>query len=231
MGQIKIKDELPFGRNLAEYKQMFMLSEENLKSNILDIGSGPSSFNVEMKQNGHLSIVSVDPIYAFSAHELKECVDEASSIISSDVTERQDIYSWGPQTHPSLDSLFSTRHAAMNNFLADFENNASSYLISTVLSLPFPDNFFDLALSSHFLILYSEQLGIHFHLEAIRELCRVAQEIRIYPQCSMSGEMPNSIITAMRKVALASSKKSEIVHVPHEFVKGSNVMLRFFVEQ
>ena len=184
-----------------------------------------------MKQNGHLSIMPVDPIYAFSARELKDCVYEASSIIRSDVTALQDIYNCGPQTHPSKDSLFSTRHAPMNKFLADFENNASSYLIGTVLSLPFPDNYFDLALSSHFLILYSEQLGVHFHLEAIRELCGVAQGIRIYPLCSMSGEMPNSIITAMRKVALASGKKSEIVHVLHEFVKGSNAMLRFFVEQ
>ena len=45
----------------------------------------------------------------------------------------------------------------------------------------FADREFDLALCSHLLFLYSEQLTADFHLASIRELCRVAGEVRVFP--------------------------------------------------
>ncbi len=46
--------------------------------------------------------------------------------------------------------------------------------------LPFFDGTFDLALCSHFLFLCSEHHDAKFHIHALRELCRVAQEVRIF---------------------------------------------------
>lgn len=40
---------------------------------------------------------------------------------------------------------------------------------------------FDLAVCSHLLFLYSEHLSEDFHVESIKELCRVAGEARIFP--------------------------------------------------
>ena len=55
---------VPWGRSLDEYRQMFMLSNEEMASGILGVGDGPASFNSEMKVLDH-TVVSIDPIYAF----------------------------------------------------------------------------------------------------------------------------------------------------------------------
>jgi len=39
---------VPWGRTLEEYKTMFKLSPEDLKTTIASFGDGPASFNVEM---------------------------------------------------------------------------------------------------------------------------------------------------------------------------------------
>ena len=48
-------------------------------------------------------------------------------------------------------------------------------------TLPFADAAFEMALCSHLLFLYSSQLGEAFDRAAVREMCRVAAEVRIFP--------------------------------------------------
>ncbi len=223
-----IKDVLSIGRNLAEYKKMFSLDDENLKSNILDVGAGPASFNMEMKANGHNTVVSVDPIYGLTVSELTECVEQASSIIRNHVSARKQTFNWSQETHPTIDSLVDSRQTTMKAFLSDFKEDNTSYLVGTTLSLPFPNKHFSLTLSSHFLVLYSEQLGKEFHVDAIRELCRVSREIRIYPLLNMAGEMPSAVIAAMREEVSKMNMQSEIVAVGYHFFKGADRMLRIF---
>lgn len=71
MNQIKLENTIPLGRKLSEYISMFDLEQEDLTKCILDCGGGPSSFNSEMKLLGH-NVVSIDPIYAFSAKDIKK---------------------------------------------------------------------------------------------------------------------------------------------------------------
>ena len=47
---------------------------------------------------------------------------------------------------------------------------------------------FDLALVSHFLILYSAHLSFDVYLAAVRELCRVASAVRIFPILTLARE-------------------------------------------
>ena len=54
-------------------------------------------------------------------------------------------------------------------------------------SLPFADGSFDLALCSHLLFLYSAQFDEAFHRASIREMCRVAAEVRIFPLLALDG--------------------------------------------
>ena len=49
---------------------MFDLTNVDLETQILGCGDGPASFNAEMKALGH-TVVSVDPIYQFSADQIK----------------------------------------------------------------------------------------------------------------------------------------------------------------
>jgi hypothetical protein len=79
--------------------------------------------------------------------------------------------------------------AAMNDFLADYAAGKAQarYIDAELPNLPFPDLSFDLGLCSHFLFLYTTQLGETFHQRAIREMCRVASEVRIFPLVALGS--------------------------------------------
>ena len=62
---VTLAQVVPWGRSLEEYRQMFMLADEERTLKILGVGDGPASFNSEMKVLGH-TVVSIDPIYALS---------------------------------------------------------------------------------------------------------------------------------------------------------------------
>ena len=68
---IKLESVVPFGRSLDEYQKIFNLSEEDLSKNILGVGDGPASFNVEMLKRGHV-VTSFDPLYELSAEEIQQ---------------------------------------------------------------------------------------------------------------------------------------------------------------
>jgi hypothetical protein len=80
--------------------------------------------------------------------------------------------------------------AAMRQFLDDYAQGRRDgrYLPAELPELPFAGASFDLALSSHFLFLYSTQLGSEFHRAAVREMCRVAAEVRIFPLLALGGQ-------------------------------------------
>src|SRR5207245_7356754 len=88
------------------------------------------------------------------------------------------------------DHLGRCRLAAMRRFLADFRAGkaAGRYVTASLPHVPFADGQFDLALVSHLLFLYSEQLDLGFHRAAVEELLRVAREVRIFPLLALSGK-------------------------------------------
>jgi ubiquinone/menaquinone biosynthesis C-methylase UbiE len=87
----------------------------------------------------------------------------------------------------------------------------------------FDDLSFDLGLSSHFLLLYS-QLGLDFHLASIKEMLRVCKEVRIFPLVNLNSEpseLLNKVIDHFQKEYVPT-----IENVNYEFQKGGNEMLR-----
>ena len=91
--------------------------------------------------------------------------------------------------------------------------------------LPFEDNSFDLALCSHFLFLYSEQLSEDFHIHAIREMCRVAGQCRVFPLLELSGKLSRHFDPVMLRLEHAGMTV-DVERVEYEFQKGGNKMLR-----
>ncbi len=92
--------------------------------------------------------------------------------------------------------------------------------------LPFSDNSFDLALCSHFLFTYSEQLSFNFHLTAILELCRVAKEVRIFPLLeNFTGEVSPHLQPVIKQLA-ERGYEVNIKEVAYEFQQGGNQMLQ-----
>lgn len=86
----------------------------------------------------------------------------------------------------------------------------------------FDDLTFDLGLSSHFLILYS-QLGFDFHIASINEMLRVAKDIRIFPLLNLNSkrsEVLDDLVNYYEKEFIVSIKK-----VNYEFQRNGNEML------
>ena len=117
--------------------------------------------------------------------------------------------------------------AAMTRFLNDYERGRSEgrYVDAELPTLPFLDRAFDLALCSHFLFLYTTQLGEEFHRSAIREMCRVASEVRIFPLLTLAGGRSEYVDQTLHELGALGFEVS-IEKVPYEFQKGGNEMMR-----
>jgi hypothetical protein len=117
--------------------------------------------------------------------------------------------------------------AAMQDFLEDYEPGKAQgrYVESELPTLPFADASFDVALSSHFLFLYTSQLGETFHRSAIREMCRVAGEVRIFPLLALGGS-PSPFVNQSVEELRTSGYDVSIEGVPYEFQRGANQMMR-----
>ena len=181
-----LHDVVPWGRSYEEYLRMFALEEPDLRLRIIGCADGPASFNAEATRRG-ARVVSCDPLYTFAAAAVRERIDATAPEILEQTRKNAATFVWN--TIASVEELGIIRKAAMATFLDDYERGLEErrYVAAALPDLPFPDGTFDLALCSHFLFLYSERLGGDFHVEAARELCRVAAEVRIFPLLSLDG--------------------------------------------
>lgn len=220
---MELKNVVPWGRSFEEYRKIFSLTDVDLKKSILGCGDGPASFNSELTTMGG-NIISIDPIYTFDSVSLKNRIDEVFDEIMPQMQANKDKYIWN--SIESVEALGKIRMDAMNKFLFDYEMGKKSgrYINESLPKLSFNDHQFDLALCSHYLFLYSDQISLEQHIESVMELCRVAKEVRIYPLLSLNGEISphlDKIITALNKVSISTS----LIDVEYEFQKGATQMI------
>jgi hypothetical protein len=220
---IQLNEVIPWGRSFDEYRRMFALSGVDLAGRILGCGDGPASFNAEAATKGY-TIVSCDPLYAFSPAEIERRIEDCYEDVISQVRQNPNGFVWGYFHDP--DHLGQCRLAAMRRFLADYEagKGEGRYVTASLPHLPFEDGEFDLALVSHLLFLYSKQLDFGFHQAAIEELLRVAKRVRIFPLLTLDGKL-SSYVEPMRTHLRSRSLKAEIIPVSYEFQRGGNEML------
>jgi hypothetical protein len=215
---------VPWGRSFDEYRSMFALSDRDLRLTILDCGGGPASFNAEGTRRRH-SIVSCDPLYQFEAHDIESRIAATYEQILEQTRRNVSEFVW--TTIRSIDELGERRLTAMKTFLDDFPAGrvAGRYISSELPVLPFDDRSFGLALSSHFLFLYTEQFDVRFHCAAILEMCRVADEVRVFPLLAL-GAVPSRHIDPVAQEMRRRGFDVTIDTVPYEFQKGGNQMMR-----
>lgn len=184
--KMSIDHVVPWGRNAEEYRAMFSLTEADLTGRLLGCADGPASCNVELTQQG-VSMISVDPLYAFSADEIRSRIDATAPAVIQHARDHHDTFLW--TTIPDVETLACIRLDAMAVFLEDYEAGrvAGRYCEASLPALPFADGAFSLALCSHFLFLYGAMLDAAFHEESLVELCRVADEVRVYPLIELDG--------------------------------------------
>ena len=214
---------VPWGRSYEEYVGMFGLSERDLESRILGCGDGPAGFNAALTERGG-HIVSIDPVYAFDVEQIRGRILETYQPVMTQMRRNRSDFVW--ETIPSVKQLGTLRMAAMETFLDDFDAGklAGRYLPGELPVLPFAADEFDLALSSHFLFLYSDHLSAQFHLEALHEMLRVAREVRVFPLLTLGNALSphlNFVEDHLAKLGFCM----EVRPVAYEFQRGGNQML------
>jgi len=220
---LELTSVVPWGRSFDEYQAMFGLSEGDLSKRILGCGDGPASFNVEATDRG-CQVTSCDPVYQFQADEIRRRIDEVYPQIIAKMRQGAGNYIW--ESLSSVEQLGEVRMKAMSRFLSDFEAGCSQrrYVSASLPSLPFSDSEFDLALCSHYLFLYSDHVDGAAHLESMRELCRVASEVRVFPVVSLDGAVSKHLDQVMTALS-ANGVDVSLQPVSYRFQKGATEML------
>lgn len=220
-----LKEVVPWGRSFAEYGRMFDLQQVDRARKVLGCGDGPASFNAEGTAEGW-RIVSIDPLYAWTVDEIANQINATFDTVIEQTTHNQSEFNWGPLI-PDVAALGAMRRSAMDRFLADYSagHRSGRYVTGSLPTLPFDDQAFELAVCSHLLFLYSGQFDLPFHLASLRELCRVAEEVRVFPLVELGGR-PSRHLPMVERTLCAEGYQVEIVPVEYEFQRGANQMLR-----
>ena len=215
---------VPWGRSFDEYVSMFALREEDLRRRILGCADGPAAFNAEATRRG-AEVVSCDPLYRYTTAQIQERIAETFDEILDQTRGNTEEFVWGAIR--SVEDLGRVRTTAMQVFLDDFDKGKAEgrYVDAELPALPFADGAFDLALCSHFLFLYTTQLGEAFHRTAIRDLCRVAREVQIFPLLALGGQRSPYVDDNAGALRAAGFEVS-IESVPYEFQRSGNHMMR-----
>lgn len=218
----KLNSVVPWGRNMEEYKLMFQLDDSDMSKKFAGFGDGPACFNYEMtEKNGN--VISFDLIYQFSKGDIEKRIEEVRTTVMQQMRENMDNYVW--KNIKNLDELENTRMSAMQKFLSDYEKGKSEgrYVFHELPNrLPYADDYFDIGLSSHFLLMYTA-LGYDFHIAAMTEMLRVCKEIRIFPIVDLDAnktDLISNVIDYFRK-----DYNVEIVKTEYEFQRGDNKLL------
>lgn len=220
---MRLENVVPWGRSFEEYCRMFNLTEQELSLSILGCADGPASFNAELHAKGG-RVISVDPVYQFSREEIAERISETYPKVKEEVEKNLDDFIW--DEFADVETLGLARMSAMNVFLGDYDNGIKEgrYIGASLPFLPFEPKQFQLALCSHYLFLYSNMLDETAHLKAVTELCRVAEEVRIYPLVDLSASLSPHLLPVMDAMANYGID-CRLEKVAYQFQKNAGHML------
>jgi hypothetical protein len=223
---IQYKEIVPWGRSYEEYISMFSLSEKDLDKSILGCGDGPASFNTVMYQNGK-KMISIDPIYSLTAEEIEKQIKATYQNVLIQTQQNKEKFRWNEIG--SVEELGQIRMSAMKSFLSDYEKGKSQnrYIPAELPNLPFENKQFDLVLCSHFLFLYTNNLTVDFHIQAINEMLRIANEVRIFPLMDVNSSRSIYVDEVLNRYTDLGYRAKEI-QVNYEFQKGGNKMMVIF---
>ncbi|MEY7849857.1 class I SAM-dependent methyltransferase [Natrarchaeobius sp. A-rgal3] len=221
----EVTDCAIIGRTYEEYLAMFGLEPAELEGRrVLDCPSGVASFVATATDRG-VDAVGADVVYRWSPDDLADRCREDRESVAEQLAEKTHLFEWSYYDSPTDRRRYLER--ASERFLEDYPDGreAGRYVPAALPSLPFAEGSFSLVLSAHFLFLYDDRFDYEFHLEAIRELARVAtDEVRVYPLQGLDAE-PSDHLEGSITTLETEGYEPAIESVPFEFQSGSTEML------
>ena len=218
-----------WGHHSDEYQEMFDLSPDSLNGRLLEYGSGPSAFNAEVHQAGK-QCVSCCPLFALDKDTLSSKAVLVFADMAEQVREERDKFDFSH--YGSFEGLLEQRRAGMATFFADYElgKKEKRYLPIQDIILPFANFSFDLALSSHYLFGELENQDLDFHIAVIKELARVAKEVRIFPLIDREGQ-PSPFLGPVLLGLQQENYGTEVRNVNYLLQAQGNAMLRVWAQE
>ena len=218
-----------WGHHVDEYREMFDLSQADLKTRLLEYGCGISAVNSEFHGKS-IQMVSCDSLFVLDKATLSTQV----SLIFEDMVARvsRDHDKFDFDHYGSLEALIASRRQGMAQFFADYEQGKleKRYVPISDYKLPFNDFEFDFALSSHYLFADLDDQDVEFHLQVIRELARVAKEVRIFPLIDRYGQ-PSPFLGPVLLGLQQDEYGVEVREVTYHLQPKGNAMLRVWAQQ
>lgn len=214
-----------WGHQPTDYEEMFGLSSDDLQKKILEFGSGPSAINSRLPQ-----VVSADPLFVLDKDTLFSKTSLLFAQMLEEVQQNQERYDFS--AHGGLERLVWQRKKGLASFFADYEMGLEEkrYVPVRDCTLPFSDFQFDFALSSHYLFAGLDNQTVDFHVQLIKELARVAKEVRIFPiidRYGNSSEFLGPVLLALQN----SNYGAELKEVQYSLQSAGNAMLRVWAQQ
>lgn len=218
-----------WGEYIEDYQQMFALDDTDFDLKLLEYGSGATAVNAQLHVR-HQSMVSCDALFSLNPDDLTQHVNRHFNQGIQQFKAACSHYDFS--AYGSIDGLIEKRQKGVLQFLADYAKGQleKRYLPLGQDALPFDDFKFDMALSSSFLFSGDEMQDVDFHLNCIRELARVAKEVRIFPLIDRDGQ-PSPLLGPVLLGLQQSNYGVEIRDVNYLLQLGGHAMLRVWARE
>lgn len=223
-----IKGVTALGFGLNEYIKMFSLSENELNMNILDCRAGASCFAADMHER-HKKVHACDPLYQLPVNEIKQIVDQAGNTVKTALDQNSEQFCVLPE---KANEFIQIIDRGTHRFFQDLPLGLqeSRYTSDSLPTLSFTNEQFELALVCHYLFTFSDQLSLDYHVQAIKELVRIANEVRIFPLVTTSGHLSPFVGEVVAQLQMQSFGV-EIRGVDYMLQNQGNAMLRVWAPE
>lgn len=210
--------------DFSDYQQMYDLTQHELSKSLFDFSAGISSFNAEATKQG-LHVISADSLYALSENEMRAY---AQRIFQNNVAHLEA----APErlkdpTQANIDRIRQAWKKTEDSFLQDYVKGQSEkrYQVTKLPVLSYKSHQFDLALCTDYIFYHS--FSTHEIAAGVKELCRIAAEVRIFPLLDSAGKTSDELGPLMLFLQ-QNHFGVEVREVPYKTLRGSNAMLRIW---
>lgn len=210
------------GRTFEEYARFFDLDPAALEGRrVLDCPAGPSGFVAGATARG-ATAMGVDPVFQAPPDELAARQQSAVDNVAAELPEKAHLFTW--EFYDDVEDRLRYLRRAGRRSCREIRDSPGRYVAGALPNLPFADDAFDLVCSANFLFLYSDRFDRDFHLAAMRDLLRVAREVRVFPTVGLDTER-SPHLDPVCEVMERAGHDVDLRTVPYEFQQGADEML------